>query len=106
MGDRSGSQLAMLEVDFIGAPHIQAAIEDMRGYAEEQVTGASYDERVEAILRPVVLSDDPEMAVEDFRNLHRHLREEWGLRGNDLVRAIYRCAQNIRKSEGISRIFD
>jgi len=91
---------------FLNFGHIKGGLEDMRTYSEEAVTAAAYDSEVETILRPVVVSDDPEMDVADLRYLQSYLQEEYGLHGDDLTRAIYRCALNIKRQEGIKKVID
>jgi hypothetical protein len=82
------------------------ASEDTAGYAEESVTAAAYDENVVDIIGNIVLSDEPGMEPSDFLQLKQYLEDIYGLRGDDLTRAMYRCAQNIKRSHGISRMID
>jgi hypothetical protein len=91
---------------FINDGHIRGAVDDMRTYSEEAITAAAYDAEVDAILRPIVVSDSAELPVSDLRFLQDYLQREHGLRGDDLTRAIYRCALKIRRQEGIKGIID
>jgi hypothetical protein len=91
---------------FVTDGHIRGAVDDMRTYGEEAITAAAYDDTVDAILRPIVVSDSAEMPVSDMRFLQDYLQREHGLRGDDLTRAIYRCAMKIRRQEGIKGITD
>lgn len=86
--------------------YIRAGVEDLVGYTEEVVSAAAYDEDVIGIITAVVLDDDPCMAPGDFKKLKSRLEDEYGLSGGDLTRALYRCAQHVKKTNGISRVID
>lgn len=86
--------------------HIRAGIEDMIGYAEEAVSAAAYDEGLLEIMEPVVLDDDPCMDPSDFIELKARIEDEYGLSGDDLTRALYRCAMYLKKINGIAKVVD
>jgi hypothetical protein len=81
-------------------------LDDQAMELEERITAAAYDPRVEGIIRQVVINEAPAMDVGEFRELHKYLQEEYGLGGNDLTMALYRCYKHIKKSEGITTVFD
>lgn len=86
--------------------HIRAGVEDLVGYTEEVVSAAAYDENVVEIIAPVVLDDDPCMNPGDFKKLKSRLEDEYRLSGDDLTRALYRCARHVKETNGISRVID
>ncbi|MEX1995214.1 MAG: hypothetical protein WD887_00350 [Candidatus Saccharimonadales bacterium] len=102
----NGSFPPKLEELFHDMPEALSALEDFKAHVEESVTAAAYDERVEGMLRPVVLSGNEDMPVPDFMNLQHILMEEYGLHGDNLVRAIYRCSKHIKREEGLTKVFN
>lgn len=95
-----------LEELFHGMPEALGALEDFKTHVEESVTAAAYDERVQGMIRPVVLSGNVDMPVSNFMNLQHILKDEYGLYGDNLVRAIYRCSRYIKREEGLTGVFD
>lgn len=97
---------AQVKDPFQGDLHIRASIEDMVGYLEETVSAAAYNERIVEIMEPVVLDDNPCMDPSDFRELKAEIEDEYGLSGDDLTRALYRCAMYIKRINGIAKVVD
>lgn len=97
---------AQVQDPFQEEGHIQASIDDLTAYAEEVVSAAAYDDEIVKIIESVVLDDDPCMNPDNFKELKARLEDEYGLWGDDLTRALYRCAVYVKKINGISRVID